>query len=345
MAFVDYTYGATASNPTPLLAIPLSGGSVAITLKQDGEVIGSTTARKDGTWSGFEVGSGSYSIEFTGQFRPIGKGVTAKYSQPTEFVSVSVVIDEAESLTGPAGPSGEKGESGQRGLQGPAGPAGPTGPAGTNGSIGPTGPQGTRGSSITGPTGPTGPVGSAGSAGSAGAQGPAGSTGPTGSTGSTGPTGPIGVLSDISDVADITPVDGQILTWVSGSDGSFWQPSEPAQQVVLPKSVYIETPLSSDEIVIMFIDKDILMMEIRGQTDSGTVTFDVEYRPKSAPFNTGTSIPSSSIVATSSGVIQAGWTTEEVPADSWIVYAASGVSGATKLVVSMEFIILDVAGS
>ena len=339
MAFVDYTYGATASNPTPLLAIPLSGGSVTITLKQDGEVIGSTTARKDGTWSGFEVGNGSYSIEFTGQFRPIGKGVTAKYSQLTEFVSVSVVIDETESLTGPAGPSGEKGESGQRGLQGPAGPVGPTGPAGTNGSIGPTGPtgptgpQGAHGSSITGPTGP---------AGSAGAQG---STGPTGSTGSTGPTGPIGVLSDISDVADITPVDGQILTWVSGSDGSFWQPAEPAQQVVLPKSIYIETPLSSDEIVIMFTDKDILMMEIRGQTDSGTVTFDVEYRPKSAPFNTGTSIPSSSIVATSSGVIQAGWTTEEVPADSWIVYAASGVSGATRLVVSMEFNILDVAGS
>ena len=342
MAFVDYTYGATASNPTPLLAIPLSGGSVTITAKQDGKTIVSTTARKDGTWDGFELSDGSYSIEFTGQFRPIGKGVTARYSRSTEFVSVSVVIDEAESLTGPTGPAGEKGTTGQRGLQGPAGPAGPTGQAGADGSRGPTGPQGARGSSITGPTGPTGAAGSSGSAGPTGSAGPSGPTGPTGNT---GPTGPVGVLSDISDVSDIEPIDGQILTWVAGSDGSSWQPAEPAQQVVMPKSIYIETPLSSDEIIVMFTDKDILMTEIRGQTDSGTVTFDVEYRSKADPFNTGTSIPSSSIIATSSGVTQSGWTTEEVPADSWIVYAASGVSGATKLVVSIEFIILDVAGS
>jgi len=50
MALVNQIYGATVSNPTPLLAIPLTGGAVSVVIKQNGQSVGSTATNKNGTW-------------------------------------------------------------------------------------------------------------------------------------------------------------------------------------------------------------------------------------------------------------------------------------------------------
>ena len=150
MALVNQIYGATVSNPTPLLAIPLTGGAVSVVIKQNGQSVGSTATNKNGTWkNSFNLSPGSYTIEFSGNFRPVGKGPSALFISPVTFQTVSLSIPEATVDTtgppGPAGPSGQPGATGSTGLTGPQGETGLPGAKGEKGDTGSTGPAGTKG--------------------------------------------------------------------------------------------------------------------------------------------------------------------------------------------------------
>lgn len=213
---VDHNYGVPVKGIPPLLAVPLAG-PVNITIKDlNGKLFGKTTATSQGEWrQTFCLDDGTYIVEFTGAFRPIGVGFKSTYNRPTPSISVTIAVplNQDINLTPPL-----------VGV-GPAGPAGPIGPIGVQGEIGPIGPEGTEGSSgipgsdglpgTAGDIGPAGPAGSAGTQGTVGVQGARGDLGPQGSQGIQGSIGPIGPAG----AAGTTGVAGSVGATGVGSGG------------------------------------------------------------------------------------------------------------------------------
>lgn len=102
--------------------------------------------------------------------------------------------------------------------------------------------------------------------------------------------------------------------------------------------LYIEDPTDSDEFPIGYVRNPMTVGEIRGQTDAGTVTFNVEHRAQGSPFSTGTEIADGSdVVADNTGATQSGFNDATIPADRWLYFVASATSGTpTKLLVTIE---------
>ena len=203
-----------------MLAVPLAG-PVAITVKDlNGKLFGETTATPQGEWrQTFCLDDGTYVVEFTGVFRPIGAGFKSIYRKPTRSVSITIAVpltdtpstippDPTVGPSGPAGPegaagadgpsgaSGADGPSGVPGADGPSGASGADGPSGVSGADGPSGVPGAQGN--VGPAGTPGARGLNGAPGAPGVPGADGATGPAGSgtggtgAGATGPVGPVG---------------------------------------------------------------------------------------------------------------------------------------------------------
>lgn len=162
-AIVDHNYGIPKDDIPPMLAVPISG-FVKIQIKDaTGKLVGTTVTNKKGEWAiPFTLSDGSYVIDFSGLFRPIGIGVKSIYSSPISEISISIVVplppvtevtliqttpignvetvvavDPPPSEPNPnIGPQGPVGETGSQGEPGPAGPEGVAGPQGGSGNPG-----------------------------------------------------------------------------------------------------------------------------------------------------------------------------------------------------------------
>ena len=236
-----------------MLAVPLAG-PVVITVKDlNGKSFGETTATPQGEWrQTFCLNDGTYIVEFTGVFRPIGSGFKSIYRKPTKSVSITIAVpltavpdttppDPTVGPSGPAGPvgaagavgpegttgdqgssgvPGDQGPSGVPGADGPSGPSGPSGPqgaAGAQGNVGPAGTIGGRG--LNGTPGAVGVAGVAGVDGATGVTGAVGATGPQGDTGLTGQTGVTGPQGDTGAVGETGVQGTQGDTGLTGQTG------------------------------------------------------------------------------------------------------------------------------
>ncbi len=223
---VDHNYGnERQAGIPPMLAVPIIG-TVLIKIKDtNAEIIGETTSTPQGIWrQSFQLEDGSYIVEFSGRFRPIGLGFHSAYTKPVSSTTINIAVpltaifvpddplDVGDGATGPRGPVG---------LVGPAGVIGPQGATGVVGVTGVPGPIGPAGPAGTGSDGAPGLQGLRGPAGTQGSQGPIGTQGTQGPSGGQGPIGPVGADGSSSDACGIdigTPTDGYI------SDGLLdWQ--------------------------------------------------------------------------------------------------------------------------
>ncbi len=213
---VNHNYGVPIDGIPPLLAVPLSGRVKIGIIDSKGEIQGQTTANQQGEWrSPFCLDDGEYTVEFRGNFRPIGTGFNALYNPPISSLSLSItvpLIPVDTTVEGATGAKGPRGISGPRGFSGRDGLAGSTGPVG---AIGPEGQMGLQGFQ-----------GEKGNKGNIGSQGSMGQPGPGGARGVAGPQGPIGsqgasaVPGDACDLDIGTPTDGYL------SDGLLpWEPT------------------------------------------------------------------------------------------------------------------------
>ncbi len=203
-----------------MLAVPLAG-PVAITVKDlNGKLVGETVSTPRGEWrQTFCLDNGTYVVEFTGVFRPIGTGFKSIYKKPTTNTSVIIAvpltavpdITPPDPTIGPAGPAGAAGPSGEQGSSGVPGADGPSGISGADGSSGVPGSDGPSG--VPGTDGPQGSAGVQGNVGPAGAPGVRGLNGAPGAPGIPGIPGPVGDACDL-DIG--TPTDGYISDGLLG---------------------------------------------------------------------------------------------------------------------------------
>lgn len=106
--------------------------------------------------------------------------------------------------------------------------------------------------------------------------------------------------------------------------------------------IYIESPTASDVFPVTYVPDTATVIAIRGVTDTGTVTFNIEKRGKFTPATTGTDVLNTDMVADATGEEEtdAADMSEAVSADNWLVYVASAVaSSPTKLWVVIEWTI------
>lgn len=147
----------------------------------------------------------------------------------------------------------------------------------------------------------------------------------------------------------MTAVSGRILRIIKQKPTGL---SEQVQEAILPdfeditnvdevdilsKSVVITSPRTNENIPVWVTEEAITILEIRGVTDLGTVTFNVEYRDLDTAYAYGTEIPSSSIIADTDSQIQAGFANSEIAESKWIALVTSAKSGATQLTVNIKY--------
>ena len=148
-----------------------------------------------------------------------------------------------------------------------------------------------------------GEPGEPGPPGPVGPQGPPGEDGESGSAGPDGETGPVGPGSCMNSVG---------------------HPLE------------IDSPKANVDKKMEFFCENVTVTKIRGQTDKGTVTFNVFYQSEDDPGSTGIAISASDILADTDGTEQIDLNVSIIPANSWITYRASSTSGSpTKMWVNM----------
>jgi len=213
---VNHNYGVPAGGIPPLLAVPLAG-PVEITIKDlNGKLFGETTAHASGLWRDtFCLNDGTYIVEFTGAFRPIGSGFKSIFTKPVTSISVTIVIPlTSEPDLEP--PDTEVGPPGEVGATGPEGPQGEPGIDGIS-IVGPVGPAGVNG--VPGADGINGIDGAKGALGSVGPRGAPGPIGVQGRRGIPGTQGPAGITGDACDINIGVPSDGYItdglLAWLN----------------------------------------------------------------------------------------------------------------------------------
>lgn len=112
----------------------------------------------------------------------------------------------------------------------------------------------------------------------------------------------------------------------------------PTKLKTVSRVLYIESPQATDVIPICYVPDAATVIAIRSVTDAGTVTFNIEQRGKFTPATTGTNCLSADQVADTTGEeVTSSFNDATVPADNWLVYVASAMSGAGKVWVSVEY--------
>ncbi len=136
---------------------------------------------------------------------------------------------------------------------------------------------------------------------------------------------------------------GETVSTTAGIDGATGA-AGPQGPTVGGRMVFIENPTAIDEIAIGFFCDSVVVSEIFGQTDDGTVDFNVYYQGQTGPASTGTAIASTGVIADTDGTTHTEWNSNIIPANSWITFRAndtgtgpSGGDGPTKLWVSVCF--------
>jgi hypothetical protein len=105
--------------------------------------------------------------------------------------------------------------------------------------------------------------------------------------------------------------------------------------------LYIENPAATDVIPICYLGDAATIIAIRSVTDAGTVSFNIEQRGKFTPATAGTDCMTADQAADTTGEeTTSSFADATVPADNWLVYAASATTGSpTKIWVSVEYTI------
>lgn len=90
---INHDYGVSEDGIAPLLAVPLAG-PIKITVKNlSGKIFGETTATPQGEWrQTFCLGNGTYVVQFSGAFRPIGLGFKSIYGQPVTSTAITIAV-------------------------------------------------------------------------------------------------------------------------------------------------------------------------------------------------------------------------------------------------------------
>lgn len=105
--------------------------------------------------------------------------------------------------------------------------------------------------------------------------------------------------------------------------------------------LYIENPAATDVIPICYLPDAATVIAIRSVTDAGTVSFNIEQRGKFTPGTAGTDCMTADQAADTDGEERtSAFADATVPADNWLVYAASATTGSpTKIWVNVEYTI------
>lgn len=104
--------------------------------------------------------------------------------------------------------------------------------------------------------------------------------------------------------------------------------------------VYVETPADTDVFPVAFVGDAVTMVKVWGQTDTGTVDFNIEERATTSPGSSGTDTLTADLQSTSSGANSSSFSNSSIAADSWLVFVASATaSSPTKLWVAFEYTI------
>jgi len=109
----------------------------------------------------------------------------------------------------------------------------------------------------------------------------------------------------------------------------------------ISRIVYIETPTATDVLPICYVGDAVTIIAIRSVADAGTVSFNIEQRSKFTPGSAGTDCMTADQAADTDGEERtSSFSDATVPADYWLVYAASATMGSpTKLWVNIEYTI------
>lgn len=104
------------------------------------------------------------------------------------------------------------------------------------------------------------------------------------------------------------------------------------------KNVYISDPASTIAVPLCQWKQDARLASIDAKTDTGTVTFNVEWRAKATPGTTGTELFASDITATSTNATTYG-NGIVIPANAYGYFVASATaSSPTELWLICEFV-------
>ena len=106
------------------------------------------------------------------------------------------------------------------------------------------------------------------------------------------------------------------------------------------KEFYLESPTASDDLPLFWWPENYTITECWGVTDAGTVTFQLNHRPRTAPFSAGTDVFTSAMVADTNGESKTSgdFTDATVDGDRVVFYDSSAVaSSPTKLLILVKF--------
>lgn len=114
-----------------------------------------------------------------------------------------------------------------------------------------------------------------------------------------------------------------------------------ARDRTITKIIYIEDPVAADSFPIAFLADAVSFVKVRGITDVGTVTFNIEFRGENTPDAVGTDILTSDLVADATGEETTTFDSSgDVVAERWLNCNVTSVATApTKVWISLEYTI------
>ncbi len=125
--------------------------------------------------------------------------------------------------------------------------------------------------------------------------------------------------------------------------GSAWEDIArlAAKNRTITKILYIEDPVAADSFPIAFLADDVHMVQVRGVTDVGTVTFNIERRTTDAPDAVGTDVLSSDLPAVAAGASTTAFAASGVVvAEQWLNCNITSVATSpTKVWIALEYTI------
>jgi hypothetical protein len=104
----------------------------------------------------------------------------------------------------------------------------------------------------------------------------------------------------------------------------------------------INDPTAADIFEIGILTKNITLVKVWGETDTGTWTFNIDHRALGSAFSAGTEMLSSDLAATASSANttsfnSSGQITASTTTPRWLGINASALSSATKAIVGIEY--------
>jgi len=113
-----------------------------------------------------------------------------------------------------------------------------------------------------------------------------------------------------------------------------------AKNKTVRKILYIEDPTAADVFPLLSVADNCTLVRVTHKTDTGTVDFNLEKRAEGTPATAGTNVWTVDKQASSTSTAETTFDSAAIPADNWLVYAASAAaSSPTKLWITIEYTI------